>query len=416
MHNLGTVIRFEVIRSLKKPSFWISMLSFPVLIGVIYGLTIFSATTSQQKLADLNKAEIKNIQVIDNSGLIAPDIATTLKLKMLSNDQENFGIQNVRKGRSDLLIYYPQNPGKEKTRTFGRELGVFENEKYPTVANTIIKTAAGAHVTNEIALPIISTSQINTQSVTYKNGQTYGGLERIVAPIMFLIIFYLVLMLLGNQMVVSTTEEKENRVTEIILTTIESGTLITGKIISLFILGLIQILVIALPVIILITYFKTDATQTLAPGIGTDILAGATITLHQVAVGFLAMIGGLTMLTGLLVAIGAAVPTAKEANSFISVILLVMFIPLYVFTSIVTDPTSLTVQILSYFPLSAPVTIMLQNAFGVLNPTVALISLIIIWLSAVIFLYLAARIFKYGTLEYSRRLSLKELTNKRYRA
>ena len=93
-----------------------------------------------------------------------------------------------------------------------------------------------------------------------------------------------------------------------------------------------------------------------------------------------------------------------------------MFIPLYVFMTIITEPASLVVQILSYFPLSAPVTIMVQNAFGVLNPTVAIISIAIIWLTAAIFLIIAARIFKYGTLEYNRSLSLKELTNKKYRA
>ena len=140
------------------------------------------------------------------------------------------------------------------------------------------------------------------------------------------------------------------------------------------------------------------------------------MTMHQFAVGFFAMTGGLAMLTGLLVAIGAAVPTAKEANNFLGVVIVAMFIPLYVFMTIITEPTSLVVQILSYFPLSAPVTIMVQNAFGVLNPTVAIISIAIIWLTAAIFLIIAARIFKYGTLEYNRSLSLKELTNKKYRA
>ena len=134
------------------------------------------------------------------------------------------------------------------------------------------------------------------------------------------------------------------------------------------------------------------------------------------AVGFLAMTGGLIMLTGLLVAIGAAVPTAKEANNFIGVVMIAMFIPLYVFMSIITDPSSVLVQVLSYFPLSAPVTIMLQNAFGVLDPTTALIGIAIIWLTAIIFLIMASNIFKYGTLEYGRRLSLREITNKKHRA
>lgn len=416
MHNLGNVVRFEVMRSLKKWSFWISLLSFPVMIGIVYGLVFLSTATSQQKLSDLNKADINNIQVIDNSGLISPEVATALKLELVPNSQKEMALKNVKTGNSDLLIVFPTNPAKEATETFGKEISIFENEKYSIAANTILKTAASSYVANEKALPILATQNIETKNITFKNGEPLAGIERIIAPIMFLAVFYLVLILLSNQMVVSTTEEKENRVTEIILTTIESRTLITGKIISLFILGFIQILVIVLPIIIATALFKTDINQALTGSASVDFLTDATMTMHQFAVGFFAMTGGLAMLTGLLVAIGAAVPTAKEANNFLGVVIVAMFIPLYVFMTIITEPTSLVVQILSYFPLSAPVTIMVQNAFGVLNPTVAIISIAIIWLTAAIFLIIAARIFKYGTLEYNRSLSLKELTNKKYRA
>ena len=416
MHNLGNVVRFEVVRSLKKWSFWVSLLSFPVMIAVIYGLIFLSAATSQQKLSDLSKADINNIQVIDNSDLITPELATALKLNLIPASEKDSALNKVKTGSSDLLIIYPANPSKEPTQTFGKEISIFENEKYSLAANTILKTAASSRVTNERALPIIAKNSIDTENITFKNGEPLAGIERIAAPIMFLVIFYLILILLSNQMVVSTTEEKENRVTEIILTTIESRTLITGKIISLFILGFIQIIVIVVPIIIAATLFKTDINQAIAGSTNIDFLSGATISMHQFAVGFLAMTGGLAMLTGLLVAIGAAVPTAKEANNFLGVVILAMFIPLYVFMTIITEPTSLVVQILSYFPLSAPVTIMVQNAFGVLNPTVALISIAIIWATAIAFLFLAARIFKYGTLEYNRTLSLKELTNKKYRA
>ena len=58
---------------------------------------------------------------------------------------------------------------------------------------------------------------------------------------MFLVIFYVSIILLSNQMLNSTLEEKENRVTEMILTTLNPTTLIIGKIIALFMVGLVQI-------------------------------------------------------------------------------------------------------------------------------------------------------------------------------
>src|SRR5665811_1892134 len=66
------------------------------------------------------------------------------------------------------------------------------------------------------------------------------------------------IVLLGNQMLTSTLEEKENRVTEMILTTLNPTTLIIGKVISLFMVGLMQMLIFALPVIIGYLFFRSN--------------------------------------------------------------------------------------------------------------------------------------------------------------
>ncbi|MBW4096280.1 MAG: hypothetical protein HIU81_13415 [Acidobacteria bacterium] len=68
--------------------------------------------------------------------------------------------------------------------------------------------------------------------------------------------FYGLNMLLAGLMVNSTLEEKENRVTETILTTLKPTTLITGKVVTLFKIGLLQALVSALPVVIGFVFFS----------------------------------------------------------------------------------------------------------------------------------------------------------------
>ena len=42
MHNLSTVIRFEVTRMLKKPSFWLMALGFPIIMAVVFGIVFMS--------------------------------------------------------------------------------------------------------------------------------------------------------------------------------------------------------------------------------------------------------------------------------------------------------------------------------------------------------------------------------------
>ena len=50
-------------------------------------------------------------------------------------------------------------------------------------------------------------------------------------------VFFLVIVMLSNQMLNSTLEEKENRVTEMILTTVNPTTLVLWKILAVFAVG-----------------------------------------------------------------------------------------------------------------------------------------------------------------------------------
>ena len=53
MHNLATVIKFEIIRTLKKPTFWISVLLTPILVVALGALGAFSQIQAQSQLSDL---------------------------------------------------------------------------------------------------------------------------------------------------------------------------------------------------------------------------------------------------------------------------------------------------------------------------------------------------------------------------
>ncbi len=47
-HNLGTVVSFEVTRTLTKRRFWIATLIVPVVMGVVFGLICLANTDHRQ--------------------------------------------------------------------------------------------------------------------------------------------------------------------------------------------------------------------------------------------------------------------------------------------------------------------------------------------------------------------------------
>jgi ABC-2 type transport system permease protein len=124
-------------------------------------------------------------------------------------------------------------------------------------------------------------------------------------------------------------------------------------------------------------------------------------------IGALLLIGGFFMFAAGCAAVGAATPTAKEASGFFSVVMIMMIIPIYVFMTIITSPESPIVQVLTYFPFTAPITAMIRNSVGNLPNWQAAVVIADILVFSALGLALAARIFKYVAIEYSKTVSLK---------
>lgn len=395
MHNLGTVFRFEVSRTLKKKTFWISALSFPIIIGVVFAIIFFS-NKSTSDAADNMKNEKFSVAVTDPAGHINAQILKSMNSRVVTDKAA--AIEEVKTGKLDAYYDYPQDLTKERVKVYAKDVGLFNNSKYESVAKSLLQATAGAEVDPQTTL--ILQDKVGFSSVTFKEGKEFDGIKELIAPGIFLVLFYILITMFGNQMLTSTTEEKENRVIEMILTTIEARTLIVGKIFSLVVLALIQIVVILIPVILVYLLFRT---QLELPSLD---LTSIPIDPTRLVISALIFIFSFLLFTGLLVAIGAAAPTAKEAGSFFGMIMVFIFGPLYAVMLFISMPESPLVKILTFFPLTAPIPLLLRNAVGNLSLAEAAIGIVILAVSSIIALTIAIRLFRYGALEYSKRLSL----------
>jgi ABC-2 type transport system permease protein len=221
------------------------------------------------------------------------------------------------------------------------------------------------------------------------------------------VIFYMVILLLGNQMLNSTLEEKENRVTEMILTTINPTSLILGKVISLLLLGVVQIVAFALPMVAGYVFFRERL------NLPDFDLSALVFDPQQMIIGGLILFGGFALFTGTLVALGAIMPTVKDAGPIYAALMVLIFVPFYVVTLVVSDPNAWIVQLFTYFPYSAPVTALLRNAFGVLPLWQAIIIIVELWALAGVVLRVAVQVFRYGSIEYTRKVSLRNVLRRR---
>lgn len=398
MHNLSTVIRFEVMRTLKKKSFWFMALGFPVMIAAVFGIIFLSNKSTDEAASNLDKQEF-SLKVTDESKLVNPALLKAIKATTITDKQQ--GIEDVKTGKVDGYIYYPADLNKQPVEVYGKEVGLFDNNRYEAVASSLLTQSARSEVTPEMYSVITGATETNV--TTYRDGAAYDPIKQMILPGLFLVLFYMLIAFFGNQMLTSTTEEKENRVIEMILTTIEARTLIIGKIISLILLAFFQGALIIVPALLGYLLFHD---QLNIPALD---LSSIPVDWPRILTGAAIFATGFILFTGLLVLIGASVPTAKEAGQFFGIIMILLFGPLYAFSLFLSAPDNPFVRFLSLFPFTAPFPLLLRNAIGNLETWEVMIAVPLMAVVAVIILAMAVRVFRFGALEYSRKLSIKEI-------
>ena len=197
-----------------------------------------------------------------------------------------------------------------------KDTGIFNNGRYGSVAKALITNSVQSTVSPQVSSVIKGSTQ--TTVTTYRDGKVYDPMQQMIFPAIFLVLFYLLIAFFGNQMLVSTTEEKENRVIEMILTSIEARTLIVGKIISLVLLALLQGIIIVAPALLGYFLFRE---QLHLPAID---LSSIPVDWTRISVGAVIFTLSFLLFTGLLVLIGSSVPTAKEAGQFIGIVFMLI--------------------------------------------------------------------------------------------
>ncbi|MFJ8893308.1 ABC transporter permease [Leifsonia sp. NPDC102414] len=402
-HNLGTVVSFEFLRTVSKRRFWAITLVVPIFAIALISLIVASNVSTAQT-ADAQKNARFEFQYVDASGLVDPAVAR--QLGGTPADSSASGVDAVKAGSSEAFFDYPADPAKETVKVYGADAGLLQNAKYSSAAESVLSASVEKRIGSPTDVAVLR-GEIQTSTTTFKNGAVAPGFEAIIPALIFLVAFFIVIVFLGNQMLNSTLEEKENRVTEMILTTINPTSLLIGKVISLFMIGIIQMAVFALPVVFGYLFFRE---QLSIPSLD---LSGLVFEPEKMIVGALILIGGFALFTGTLVAVGAVMPTAKDAAPLFSIVIFSIVIPLYASGFAISSPQSPIVQVLAFFPYTAPITALILNAFGTLPLWQAIVIIVELFVLSAVVLRIAVRLFRYGSIEYTNKVKIRDVLTRR---
>lgn len=406
MAKLSSVVRHEYLTIIKQPSFWIAMIAIPVLIGVVILLSFLGNKASEDRVEELAR-DLKNVVIVDESGLVNSQVVSGAGLTMQAPDKAASLQEEVREGKREALVVFPDTLKKERTYQIylsGNDLTKMGTVS--TLADNLLKTSVFLPLKSPEIIAIAQNGA-TSEITSYKDGEETAGFNEYVAPGVFVLLFYIIFAFSVSYMLTSVSEEKENRSMEMVLTYVKPHTLIIGKLLGVSLITLTQVAFFA--TLAAIGYIVLQQTQGgIALPLGIE-LNRVVFDFWPIFFGFVFLVVGFLMFAGFMTATAAAAPSSKEANNFAVVFYMGAFIPFYFIALMVTSPDNPIVKFLTFFPLTSPTVTLVRNAVGNMSFAESWIALAVMTLFMVISVWIAVRAFRLGALEFSQSIKLSKL-------
>ena len=237
------------------------------------------------------------------------------------------------------------------------------------------------------------------------------------------------ILIYGAMVMRSVIEEKTSRIIEVIISSVKPFQLMLGKILGTAAAGLTQFIVWGLLLALIFVgssyFFGVD----LAPsGVGsqqmgmeqmnqlaqdeTQLVFTELMNLPLVSTFIffiLYFLLGYLLYSSLYAAIGAAVDNETDTQQFMLPIMLPLMLGVYIgFATVINDPHGTVATIFSMIPFTSPIVMLMRIPFGVpwWQIIISLLLLILTFLGVV---WLAAKVYRVGILMYGKKINYKEL-------
>ena len=401
MSKIWQIIRHEYVRHVFRRRFLFSLLSLPVVVIVMVGVALLVAGLGSDPAPvgylDPAGALANPVQPPESTDIFSPDIEF---IAYTDRDQAQSDLENgTIQGYYILPEDYPQTiqtelvylkePDSSVMAAFTDfvRLTLLENDKVPS--DVINRLSEGSTVT--------------LQSVDGSRQMRDDQWYLIFVPYIAGFMFFIVVMTSGGYLLQAVVEEKENRTMEIVITSVSPSQLMTGKIIGDIGIGLTQLVV-----WLIFAWVGLKVAGNFWP-----ILADFSLPPNYIGVMLLVLLPAFVMVAALMAAIGATLTETREAQQISGMFSLPMMIPIYLSTAIMTNPNGVLAMVLSYFPLTAPLTVLMRMSFTVVPAWQIAINVVSLVVFAGLAIWFASKAFRLGMLQYGKKLSLKDVLSSR---
>ena len=429
MNKLRLIIAREYMSIVGRKSFIFMTLGLPLLFILVAAVPAILAYFNDKG------SDTQQIAVIDETGRYA----TALH----SDDMYNFvavrgdTVTNAREfydkagGGLDAIVIIPRNVDSTGVVNIFSE-GTITPALASTVRSALTDTIENAHLA-DMGIPNLQEMidkahvDVDVRSIKWsEQGEQESSTDAAMGlGLLLSFITYMFVLMYGAMIMTSVIEEKTNRIVEVVVSSCRPFQLMLGKIIGVGLVGLTQMAIwIALLAIVGtiagsvlgISSMPTDAISAEQMASAADMGAIESIMRQTLSINYgpiilnfvLYFIGGYLLYSSLFAGLGSAVDQASDSSQFTTPVILIMIIALYAGIACMDNPSGPMAVWCSIIPFTSPVVMMVRLPFGV--PTwQLLLSIGLLFATALAIVWIAARIYRRGILHYGQKTSFGTL-------
>jgi ABC-2 type transport system permease protein len=398
MNKIYLMFKHEFLQAIKGIGYIILTFIVPVL--VILAIGSYKLVTT---LIEPSVKEITTIGYVDEVGIFSDQTDQGL-IKLVSfASREDATRALVNKDISEYIIIPSDytSSGTIQRYTLAKELIP------PPVTTYVIKSFLSWNLLKDDLSQEVITSIVTPLNMEVtrldENGEIareQGNIGNIIIPAVFALLLSFSLMLGASSLISGLGEEKESRLIEVLFSSVSVRQLLIAKVLSLGAAGLIQVIVWLISAPFLLQF----ASSTFG-GFLRDIQLPANF----IILGIVYFVLGYLLFAIISFTVGGISSNTSEAQGLSMIYVMMLFVPIWFAGLMINFPENLVWVLLSIFPLTAPIQVMLRLGVSDVPLWQILTSIGVLGLSIILSLSISTKIFRTFMLMYGKRPGLAEI-------
>ncbi len=400
------VVRREYLFNFKRPSFLFTAFGVPLIsFAAMFLITRFTIDR-ESKLNDWQRiAYIDQAGIVDET-LILPDDCECDYMPLTVSESTDYtaqftaATQQVNDDTLDAFFVVTE------TYAVTGQIELYAEKNVPQMLYNNIDTfmwhQVSASAPDTLAVPV---NRLGNNEYTIRDLDSGDALSeaalagRIMLPLIFVFLYFMATTTTAQFLMSGVVEEKENRLMEILATSLKPLELLWGKLLGLGSLALTQVVAWALAGVVTAIFNDT----------AREFISGASFKASDLLLIVALFVINFLLFSAAMLGIGAAVTAETESSQIAGFFTFINVIPIMLLVTFLNDPNGPIPLFFTFFPLSAATGLILRIGLTAVPVWQVILSVTIQVVSVIIVMWLAAKVFRLGMLMYGKPLTPRAL-------